>query len=169
MKMIVRFSLAAAGFALSASASASDWWLVSYGGNKPARFVFFVDKASVRLTRKSVSQAWESDFNETPTVDKAWSTQKLLYEYDCDSRTTSLVSWIEYRRNGDVLRSSSIPAYSRTSMPAAPDTIAESKLKFVCGEWAGIGQWAEFDDYTAGRDVLAAADKMAADKPPVRH
>lgn len=139
--------------------AASSWWYVGTSGPKPRRFVYFLDKDSKRQIRPNVFQVWESDYNETQTSSRAWASEKILTEYNCVDRTTTMINYIEYDRSGVVIKSYSAPAYSRTIEPAAPDTVAEAMLKVACGETQGTGPLNPFEPALSGKVALSIIDE----------
>lgn len=146
------------GISIPAKASASDWWFVELGGNKPNRSVIFMDRLSIQSQSANVKRIWSETYYETAL--QGVQTDKTLWEFSCASQTYKVISWIDYKANGDVARSQTPSYYSQPTEPVAPDTVGESELKFVCGQQSNAIEFGEIPDLiSTGKGALAVLDK----------
>lgn len=148
------------------SAIAADWWWIDVSGHKPTRDVIFIDKETIKKTTIGKVDAWEEDYHESTQNDGAKSS-KVLFEYDCNVRTVSMISYIDYDTNGNVISNNTVPSYSRPASPVAPDTIGEAELEFVCGDATkGTHLGANLDIMSVGPGMLYVLDHPSpAPKP----
>lgn len=131
----------------AAAAGKSEWWQAGF--NESNGLIFFIDRNSISevTSPRRAYKAWEWSFSAKPDKYGSTSAKSLIY-YDCQASETNLISVIRYSPKGDPVYSNTWTAYSGWD-PAAPDTIADVNLKFVCNSEQGSGNAAQFsvDDY----------------------
>ena len=129
-------------FALPAPTLAAEWWYLGTGKTTS----FFVDRSSVstiQIGGKSLVRAWTATFNlRSPTQNQKSSKDQFVF--NCDDRSTALKAYINYGFDDSVLSSNTIPDYGMSWNPAAPGTVAEAELAFVCNAAGGEGGITEF-------------------------
>ena len=140
-----------------------DWWLVSYGGDRPERMVVFVDKNSVQRTG-NVVRAWEADYQETGDAGHGDGYSKAEFEFDCAARTFRTIAIVEQRGNG-VAVSRPVGADLAVPTAVAANTLGETEMKFVCGHSVGATQiGGGLDVAKVGKAILAGLDGSMAQK-----
>lgn len=79
----------------------------------------------------SYLSAWEkADHRDDPTV--KYSEAKNLWYYDCSAGRMALKAYVQYDRAGKVTSSVEVPDYRLSWYTVAPESVGETKLKFVC-------------------------------------
>ncbi|UIY60049.1 surface-adhesin E family protein [Burkholderia cepacia] len=127
------------GFAASlcANVHASDWKLL---GNGPNGEMIWVDDSSIRFSGGH-AKAWflENYVSPKPVAgtypQKFASSMKQLDLFDCDQGTLGLAQSIQTsfaNGEGDVVLSSSLPVPAVQYEDAAPDSMGEAMLTYVC-------------------------------------
>ena len=54
------------------------------------------------------------------------------WEYDCRNRTSELLRFVDWRADGTVVMSHTLPPSEREAEPVAPDSVGEDVLEIVC-------------------------------------
>ncbi len=126
------------GWPLAEPAHASDW--IAIGQSSDKSLTTFVDAASLRVTGSSVrffaksivstpatkNHKKETRHKQTPTA------YSILEEtVDCQGRTLTLLQWLNYGRQGQVLSSGHDPYPIPETV--IPDSMGEATLNIVCG------------------------------------
>ncbi len=126
---------------LLASASpayASEWWLVSSGGTGSNENVTFVDRQSMRSVRQGLVDAWSLQVKETADADGKRKS-KALSRYDCENRTTTLISLILIANNDRLMKTINRKTYEQEPSNVVPDSIGEATWEFVCNRPEAFG------------------------------
>lgn len=126
---VARMIIAAVIASSSFPSLAANWWTVAAGGDS----IVFVDADSIRSVRTNVFEVWSEWHNKTPDRDGDISN-KSLSRIDCERRATTRLAYVYYKPNGSVGASNTIEEFRRKEEFAAPDTLGEAVLLFVCGD-----------------------------------
>jgi hypothetical protein len=131
---------------LSTHAQASEWWVVAYSGQAPARATYSSDLSSLRLVG-DYRQMWLKTIRETPQ-DLVKSKAELM-QYDCIGRRERVIQTSAFTVNvGDIGKFSLAPSDWTFEVP---DSVGEALLVFACG------------NHTAGVKLNILPDAHAAD------
>lgn len=116
---------------LASPVAASEWWFVSSSGRSNEETAYFVENSSLKVISNNHRTAWGYMVLENANS-SGIRTYRELVDYNCSEETYALVTATYFGNNERYISSYSAPSYSRTSQYAAPDTMADGILKFVC-------------------------------------
>ena len=114
-------------FCFGAPANAADWILASSGGGLKV----YLNPASFQQSGSKV-QVWVRMVAE-PGSKHTFAESKELWKFNCPERSQFVASWIEYAKDGSVLRSKTPLETPYDYEPIAPDTIGSDVMTAVCG------------------------------------
>jgi hypothetical protein len=115
--------------AMSTSAAAAEWELVTISSNDS---IYFIDRSSVRSASDAFGpyrMAWvETDDSLNKKV--KYRSSKILYRARCNKYELGVAQYINYNPDGSVMDSETI-GYVRYSV-VAPETVGYSILEQIC-------------------------------------
>lgn len=120
--------------AMSAPASAEQWWWIGLNGNAPQRVVTYVDKDSVRGISSGAVEVWTLAVGETPLT-SGQQHQAARYAIRCNGNSFATTGLIAYDAQGSKMPLVATPPAGFG--PAVPGSIGESVVRLVCGRPAG--------------------------------
>ena len=109
-----------------APAYAVDWVLVDANDNNT---VWYYDADTLRRSGDEVTVWGKYDHSRDKTVKAKYTIS--LNRYNCTQRTTVLISWTQYYRNGKI-DASSLKPYEQEEEQIPPNTMFEAMLEAVC-------------------------------------
>ena len=114
---------------LASPANAAEWWFLTSFDNNSNLTLDFADKESATRTSTNVVQGWTYVIHKRLDSSGVRKT-KSLYKYDCDNRTMTPVSYLNFGNNGVIVSSGTFQSYEQRPTPISPDSIGETEMKF---------------------------------------
>jgi len=113
--------------ATSSPSAAADWRLADTANNGTRTYL---DVSSIVISG-DYRTVWQKVIN-SPAAHDGVSYSIVHWRYNCSTRTSTLLSFVEYKANGVTITSQQIPSYEQEQQDVAPDTIGETILNAVC-------------------------------------
>jgi hypothetical protein len=130
----------------STHAQASEWWIVTYSGQAPARATYSSDLSSLRLVG-AYRQMWLKTIWETPQ--NLVKSKAELMQFDCIGRRERVIQKSEFTVDGNPIGRFNLAPSDWTF--EVPDSVGEAQLVFACG------------NHTASLKLTILPDEYAAD------